>query len=112
MFTTNISFTYLQYHGPLPDELQFIDVVTLSMEDCRSRHVEEVQELISDSVLCVFSGQVGMGLCHGDSGGPLVHHGVLIGAVSWGIPCGTGKPDAFTRISVLLPWIRSHLDRE
>lgn len=109
---TQILFTNLQqYQGPAPYELQYLDLVTLNMEDCRARHFDdEVQVVITDSVLCVYSNAYGRGMCNGDSGGPLVHDGTLIGAVSWGIPCGQGKPDGFTRISVFHSWIVSHVD--
>lgn len=49
-------------------------------------------------------------LLQGDSGGPLVEEGAeQVGVVSWGVPCGKGKPDVFTRIYPYLNWIRSNM---
>lgn len=48
----------------------------------------------------------------GDSGGPLVaDYGVpvLIGVISWGVPCSVGYPDVYTRISAYQSWIDSVL---
>lgn len=77
---------------------------TLSNEDCRERHVSELN-LIHNSTICTFL-QTGYGSCFGDSGGPLVAANKLIGLVSWGIPCARGYPDAFTRVSSYLEWIK------
>ena len=47
----------------------------------------------------------------GDSGGPLVQEdGSLIGIVSWGVPCGQGMPDIFTKVSEYKDWIDSEID--
>jgi secreted trypsin-like serine protease len=49
--------------------------------------------------------------CMGDSGGPLVQDdGSLIGIVSWGVPCGQGMPDIFTKVSEYKDWIDSVID--
>lgn len=91
--------------GPAPDELQYLNVTTLTNIDCRARHPNNA-ELVHEGTLCVYSGGFERGMCHGDSGGPLVANGQLIGAVSWGEPCARGYPDAFTRISAYVPWIK------
>jgi secreted trypsin-like serine protease len=47
----------------------------------------------------------------GDSGGPLVTlDGALIGIVSWGVPCGKGLPDVYTRVSPFKDWIDKTID--
>ncbi|KAI4885322.1 hypothetical protein NFI96_024389 [Prochilodus magdalenae] len=45
----------------------------------------------------------------GDSGGPLVCHNVASGIVSFGekVCDATARPNVYTRISAILPWIRS-----
>lgn len=96
--------------GPAPDELQFLEVTTLTNIDCSSRHPNNA-ELVHDGTLCVYSGGLERGTCHGDSGGPLVSNGILVGAVSWGEPCARGYPDAFTRISAYIPWINDLLHK-
>lgn len=40
----------------------------------------------------------------GDSGGPLTHNGEIVGAVSWGVPCGGAAPDMFARIASFRDW--------
>lgn len=45
----------------------------------------------------------------GDSGGPLVVSGELVGLVSWGIPCGQGYPDVFTRVSEFSGWVKEKM---
>ena len=47
----------------------------------------------------------------GDSGGPLVaENKVLIGIISWGVPCSMGYPDVYTRITSYHDWIDSVID--
>lgn len=68
------------------ENLKYIDVNTLSNDDCRKRHenVRFYRPAVHDfSHLCAFSGQVGMGTCIGDTGGALVHENRLIGIGSW-----------------------------
>lgn len=103
-----LAATRFQLGGPVPDELQFLEVVTLTNIDCKSRHPDNA-DYVHDGTLCVYSGGLERGMCHGDSGGPLVSNGVLVGAVSWGVPCARGYPDAFTRISTYAPWIKALL---
>lgn len=94
-----------QSEGNEPDLLQYLDVVTLSNIDCRSR-LSYWPYQISDGTLCAFSMAFGQGLCHGDSGGPLVIDGELAGIVSWGYyPCASGRPDAYVRVSYYFDWI-------
>lgn len=92
------------------EELQFLDVVTLTIEDCRARHGDVMQHYITDSVLCAYSNEYGKGICGGDSGGGLEHNGTLIGIVSFTEPCGLGRPDGFTRVSLFYSWIIGIVD--
>ena len=66
---------------------------------------KQVHRNVIDSHICTFT-KYGEGACNGDSGGPLVVNGVQVGVVSFGIPCGVGKPDVYTRVSSFGPWIR------
>lgn len=85
--------------------MRFLNVFTLSNEDCRERVGEDGARFVHDSVLCTFH-RVGAGLCRYDSGSPLVANQRLIGIASWFThPCGSGYPDGFTRVSSFLDWI-------
>lgn len=96
--------------GNAATELQVLNVLTLTNEDCRARHNIINARRVHDNVICSF-GARGNGMCMGDSGGPLVANGQLIGVVSWGEPCGTGRPDAFARISTHLGFLQQHISQ-
>lgn len=88
----------------LPNNLQFINLRSISNADCASRNSPYP---IFESSICTFT-QAGQGACNGDSGGPLVYDGILVGLVSWGIPCAAGYADVFTRISYYIDWIQNN----
>ncbi|KAI5642885.1 trypsin domain-containing protein [Phthorimaea operculella] len=58
-------------------------------------------------ICAVHSPREERGMCNGDSGSPLVRvdNGLQVGIVSWGVPCGRGAPDVFTRVSAYMDWI-------
>ncbi|XP_017782136.1 PREDICTED: chymotrypsin-1-like [Nicrophorus vespilloides] len=93
------------YPGSSPNDLQFINLKTLTVKDCQER---QAPNPVFDSQVCTFT-QRGEGACHGDSGGPLVAGGKQIGIVSWGRPCGIGFPDVFTRVYSYLDWIEKNI---
>lgn len=76
----------------------------MTIADCRSRHTAANAARVFDNTICTFL-RSGHGTCMGDSGGPLVSGGTVIGAVSWGIPCGAGFPDVYARVSSHRTWI-------
>lgn len=94
--------TYLS--GPLPNNLQFLNLLTVSNAQCAEAHAPYD---VFDSNICTLT-QAGEGACHGDSGGPLVVQNILVGVVSWGNPCANGYPDVFTRVSSFVEWIQSN----
>lgn len=96
----------LQNGGSLPNQLQFLNLRTLDTADCRSRVNPNP---VYESQVCTFT-QNGQGACHGDSGGPLVVGNRLVGLVSWGIPCGIGYPDVFTRVFSFTDFITANSD--
>lgn len=101
--------------GAEPELLQYVDLVTLTNSDCRARHTDAYQQYVhEESTLCAYSNGAERGMCHGDSGGPLVSDdgGVLLGVVSWGMPCARGKPDGFVRVSSFVPWILERIERD
>ncbi|KAF2886897.1 hypothetical protein ILUMI_19276 [Ignelater luminosus] len=86
-----------------PDHLQYINLKTISNEECLSRG-----QRVQDEDICTCT-KVGEGICYGDSGGPLVADGKLIGCVSRGLPCAEGRPDVYTRMSYFKDWIEQNL---
>lgn len=95
----------LQWAGSVPNNLQFLNSRTISYEDCKSRVSPNP---LFESQVCAFTAS-GQGACHGDSGGPLVNtRNVLVGLVSWGIPCARGYPDVYTRVYTYLDWINEN----
>ncbi|XP_017772800.1 PREDICTED: chymotrypsin-1-like [Nicrophorus vespilloides] len=94
------------YPGNVPNDLQYINLKTLTVEDCQQR---QAPNEVFDSQVCTLT-QKGEGACHGDSGGPLVSGGKQIGIVSWGRPCGIGYPDVFTRVSSFREWINKNIN--
>lgn len=62
--------------------------------------------LITEKHLCTYKA-IAEGFCKGDSGGPLISEQTreLIGVVSLGMPCATGIPDVYTRVSSYIDWI-------
>lgn len=99
----------LKYGGSRPDILQFVNLETLSNQECQNAYGHLPIPPIFNSQVCTFT-RFGEGSCHGDSGGPLVSNGKLIGVVSWGYPCAKGVPDVFTRVSSFKSWIESKIN--
>ena len=95
--------------GNAAEHLQWLHVEVITNEECRSRLSLTNAARIGETTICVSSPD-GQGLCMGDSGGPLTFGGRLIGAVSWGVPCGTAAPDMFARISAVHAWLVSIID--
>lgn len=97
----------LENGGNVPNNLQFLNLRTISYEDCRARLSPNP---VYESQVCAFTAY-GQGACHGDSGGPLVNlRNTLVGLVSWGIPCGSGYPDVYTRVYSFLDWINANAE--
>lgn len=98
------------YPGSVPNDLQFIELRTLSNDQCRNKQLMGSAAMIYAGSLCTLTKR-GEGMCMGDSGGPLVVGGELVGLVSWGIPCGNGYPDVFTRVSEFTNWVDGKMAR-
>ncbi|XP_035784438.1 chymotrypsin-1-like [Anopheles albimanus] len=92
-----------QAGGGNSNALNFLNVNTLSNEDCANFLGAEGWR-IGPSSLCTLTRE-GQGICDGDEGGALVLDNYAIGVASWGIPCATGRPDVFVRISSVRSWI-------
>ncbi|XP_055531903.1 chymotrypsin-2-like [Wyeomyia smithii] len=94
----------LQVDAAASTMLQYMEVRTLNNLECRLRHDVQNREKVNAGNLCTFL-RVGQGTCMGDSGSPLIVEGVLVGLVSWGVPCAVGKPDVYTRVATHRAWI-------
>uniref|UniRef100_A0A182P779 Peptidase S1 domain-containing protein n=1 Tax=Anopheles epiroticus TaxID=199890 RepID=A0A182P779_9DIPT len=89
----------------VPDNMQYMTVNILTMEECRAERPDSGN--IFDSVLCV-SSPPGQGACSGDSGGPLTYDGELHGVASFvRVPCATDVSDVYERVYSHLSWIAS-----
>jgi secreted trypsin-like serine protease len=93
-------------HVKLSPELLVVDLKTLP---CKPAYEGTNPETTPD-MLC--AGAPGRDTCQGDSGGPLIMSlgdPVLVGIVSWGIECASGRrPGVYVRIdgTHYLDWIR------
>ncbi|XP_055705681.1 chymotrypsin-2-like [Phlebotomus papatasi] len=92
---------------PLANTLQWLNVQTITNEDCRNRHSAINALRVHDNTICTFTRQ-GEGMCNGDSGSALFIGNSAIGIVSWGIPCAQGFPDNFARVSSHRNWLIGH----
>lgn len=69
---------------------------------------------ISESQYCSYDPQGKQDSCNGDSGGPLQYfpfkHSTIskvVGVISFGFGCASGKPGINTRVASYLDWIES-----
>ncbi|CAL4059096.1 unnamed protein product, partial [Meganyctiphanes norvegica] len=95
--------------GSQPDELQEVDVPTMSNNQCKNSYGSS----ITANMLCAGYNAGGKDSCQGDSGGPLTYNPgngyILIGVVSWGNGCAlAGYPGVNTRVTEYLSWISSN----
>ncbi|XP_050070919.1 chymotrypsin-2-like [Anopheles maculipalpis] len=89
----------------VPDNLQYLTVDVLTMEECRAERPGSNN--IFDSVMCV-SSPSGQGACSGDSGGPLAFDGMVHGIASFvRVPCATDVSDVYERVYSHRSWIAS-----
>lgn len=107
-FCNNVELTLsgwgkTMHPGNLANELQFIKLETISVQQCQKKHKN-----INDAQICTYT-KKGEGACHGDSGGPLAYNGTVAGIVSWGFPCAVGYPDVYTRVSSYIDWINEQM---
>ncbi|CAK1546026.1 unnamed protein product [Leptosia nina] len=95
-------------HGPDPDHLREVELPV--WERCNHREDQDSKQICAG----LFEG--GRDTCQGDSGGPLLcqnpsneHQWYVAGIVSHGDGCARkGEPGVYTRVSLLVPWIRHH----
>lgn len=104
------SSVFLQYDGLQPNQLQSLETIIISNDECRARHNILNRRFIYENVICTYT-HLSEGICLGDSGGPLVVSQTLVGVMSWVVPCAQGVPDAFARVSSHYEWILSQINQ-
>ncbi|XP_077295322.1 chymotrypsin-1-like [Arctopsyche grandis] len=87
------------------NDLQTIDLQTISMEMCYE-YLNWIFPIL-ESQICTLTVDR-EGACFGDSGSSLLFQGRVAGIVSWGVPCGVGYPDVYTRTNSFIPWIEEN----
>ncbi|XP_077080767.1 transmembrane protease serine 9-like [Siphateles boraxobius] len=90
-----------------------VNVVGNKECDCRFQDVTFWDITITPTMICA-GGETGKGACYGDSGGPLQCKQdsvwILAGVTSFGIPCSTGIPDVYARVSEFQNWILENVN--
>nr|XP_022900144.1 chymotrypsin-2-like [Onthophagus taurus] len=101
---TVVGWGRIQTGGAIPNNLQWLNLNSITVADCQNRHSHPVFA----NNICSLAPN-GQGICQGDSGGPLLRRGtnIQLGIASWVIPCARGWPDVFARVSSFLPWINN-----
>ncbi|XP_066521302.1 chymotrypsin-like protease CTRL-1 [Hoplias malabaricus] len=98
---------------PAPQTLQQAKVPIIGSRECTCDYLLEGNNIITAQMIC--AGTKGKGTCQGDSGGPLqCQQGsvwVQAGITSFGVPCATGVPEAYARVSVFQTWIMQNVNK-
>ncbi|KAG5678821.1 hypothetical protein PVAND_008455 [Polypedilum vanderplanki] len=98
-------FGATQSSGPLSNNLQRVNVVTITNAACISQLGNQNLQ-VNDAKLCTFLS--GRGMCTGDQGGPVIDmNNQLVAIKSWNIQCFQNFPDGHERIFVHRNWILS-----
>lgn len=100
--------TNTQGGGQGPNNLQRMNSITITNEECRARFTRQNADRVNDKKLCTLTRST-EGICYGDEGGSLIAGGQLIGLASWNVPCATGVPDVYERIAPHRLWITSFI---
>ncbi|XP_063241233.1 chymotrypsin-1-like isoform X3 [Bacillus rossius redtenbacheri] len=94
-----------------PKILHKVVLTVVSYEEC-TKQISSAPSPYDQTVLnatMVCAGKPKGGVCYGDSGSGLVRGANLVGIVSFGVPCGIGYPDVYTRVSSLVPWVHKQI---
>ncbi|XP_055531904.1 chymotrypsin-2-like [Wyeomyia smithii] len=91
--------------GSNSNALMTVNLNVLNNDACRNSLGADAMR-VGTSSMCTLNRE-GQGLCVNDAGGALVFDGMAIGVASWKIPCATGRPDVFVRVSEIRNWVMS-----
>ncbi|XP_074534740.1 transmembrane protease serine 13a [Halichoeres trimaculatus] len=101
--------------GTVSRDLMEVSVKIISASVCNSPAV--YGGAVTRNMVCAGDLRGGKDSCQGDSGGPLMceheKRWYLIGITSWGQGCGRkNKPGVYTKVTSLLPWVYSVMQKE
>ncbi|XP_029954064.1 testisin [Salarias fasciatus] len=92
---------------PASSPLQEVQIPVIGNNQCACTYVPAEEANITAQMIC--AGQRNKGICQGDSGGPLQckqnSTWIQAGIASFGIPCATGFPEVYARVSEFQAWI-------
>ncbi|XP_062716217.1 chymotrypsin-2-like [Aedes albopictus] len=91
--------------GGNSNALNFVNLNVIDNDNCRGFLGSDGMRVATSS-MCTLNRE-GQGLCTNDAGGALTLDAHAIGVASWKVPCATGRPDVFVRISAIHGWIIS-----
>ncbi|XP_044258955.1 transmembrane protease serine 9-like [Tribolium madens] len=92
----------LSENGPLPVELQEVDLPTIQDDLCELIYGDRLTE----RMFCAGYPKGQKDTCQGDSGGPYEYNQVLLGITSWGEGCGAANsPGVYTKVSYFIQYI-------
>lgn len=103
--------------GSLPTNLNEVDLLVYSSNDCRFVDTQSTKNW--NSQICAGDKSGNKDTCQGDSGGPLYIQDkvnsnmrfVTVGITSYGVGCATvNKPAIYTRVSFYHDWIQKFMD--
>jgi len=108
-YATVAGWGYTNIFGPGSEILRYARIPVVNQMTC----TRIMGGAITDRMICAGDLNGGTDACQMDSGGPLVYRQKLIGLVSWGVGCALpNRPGVYTRISQVLPWIRTVLQTD
>lgn len=96
----------------VPAVLQWIETQTIDHDKCQRLHASRAR-MVHPISLCTYN-RIGQGVCNGDGGSPLIQRvpnrpqeGIILGSLSWSLPCARGFPDVYAKFWPIIPFLRA-----